>query len=171
MEATSEGPPPGGSAGGDGAVAGKVLRRSPTDRKIAGVAGGIAAHFGIDPLVVRVVFVLLALSGAIGIALYIAGWLLIPEEGSSRSVGDDLIDRLRKSPTWAPVLLIVIGALIALGNIPRSGGGLVWAALLTGAPSTWQTNPGLEGPEATESVQLLGAGRGTACLASPLRAT
>jgi phage shock protein PspC (stress-responsive transcriptional regulator) len=136
MEATPDRgpalPPPAQSSGG-GATTGKVLRRSLGDRKIAGVAGGIAEHFGLDPLLVRVIFVLLALSGAVGIALYIAGWLLIPEEGSSRSVGDDLVDRLRNSPTWAPVLLIVVGSVIALGNIPSWGGGLVWAAAFIGA--------------------------------------
>lgn len=137
MDATSDPsaalPPPEQTTAGGGPATVRSLRRSTSNRRVAGVAGGIAEHFAVDPLLVRIIFVLLALSGAVGIALYVAGWLLIPEEGASRSVGEDLIDRARNWPSWIPVLLIVIGAAIALGQIASWGGGLVWAALLVGA--------------------------------------
>ena len=58
---------------------GKRLTRSTSDRMIAGVAGGLADYFGLDPVLVRVLFVALAIFGGGGIILYIACWALIPE--------------------------------------------------------------------------------------------
>lgn len=58
------------------------LRRSRSDRKIAGVIGGIAKHFDIDPTTARVVYVVgSVLSAAFpGALVYIILWVLIPEE-------------------------------------------------------------------------------------------
>lgn len=61
---------------------------------LAGVAEGAARHFDFDVTIVRLAFVLLALVGP-GIPLYIAGWLLIPDEGSERSVLSDLLESTR----------------------------------------------------------------------------
>ena len=57
------------------------LRRSTTDRKVAGVAGGLARHLDIDPLILRVGFVVLAFFGGAGLILYAAIWALVPEDG------------------------------------------------------------------------------------------
>ena len=46
---------------------------------IAGVAAGVADYLGVDPTVVRIVFVVLAFVGGTGLPLYLAGWLLIPD--------------------------------------------------------------------------------------------
>lgn len=87
------------------------LRRTVDDRKVAGVAGGIARHLDIDPLVVRVTFVVTAFFGA-GLIFYGACWLLLPEEGSPRRPFG-LDDRSR-----AVALIIggVIAALTLMGN-------------------------------------------------------
>ncbi len=58
----------------------KKLYRSKTDRKIAGVAGGIAQYLDVDPTVIRIGFVLLALPGGPSIIFYFILWLVIPEE-------------------------------------------------------------------------------------------
>ncbi len=58
----------------------KRLYRSRTDRQLAGVCGGLAQYFGIDPTIVRVLFVLLALAGGPGLILYIILALIVPEE-------------------------------------------------------------------------------------------
>jgi phage shock protein C len=51
---------------------------------IAGVAGGLARYLDIDPTIVRVVLVVLALAGSgLGVLIYLALWLIMPEEGSS----------------------------------------------------------------------------------------
>jgi phage shock protein C len=47
---------------------------------VAGVAGGIAQYVAVDPVVVRIIFVALALFGGGGILLYLICWLLMPEE-------------------------------------------------------------------------------------------
>ncbi len=58
----------------------KKLYRSKTDRKIAGVAGGLAQYLDVDPTVIRIGFVLLALPGGPSILIYFILWLVIPEE-------------------------------------------------------------------------------------------
>jgi len=59
----------------------KRLYRSTTDRKIAGVCGGLAEYFNIDPTIVRVVFVLLLLPGGLpGFIPYVILWLVVPYE-------------------------------------------------------------------------------------------
>ena len=62
---------------------------------LAGVASGIADYFDVDPMLVRIGFVVLSLLGALAIPLYLAGWLLIPEEGAERSVAEELLARER----------------------------------------------------------------------------
>ena len=58
------------------------LRRSKTDRMIAGVVGGLARYFSIDPTLARVIFVVVSVLSAAfpGILVYIILWVLIPEE-------------------------------------------------------------------------------------------
>jgi phage shock protein C len=63
----------------------RTLVRLRHDRVLAGVVGGIAARFGWNPTMLRVVYVLVsALSAAFpGILVYLILWLLIPEEGAA----------------------------------------------------------------------------------------
>jgi phage shock protein PspC (stress-responsive transcriptional regulator) len=58
------------------------LRRG-EGRRIGGVAGGIARHFNVDPLLIRVAFVVLAFVGGTGLLLYLALWVIVPEESTS----------------------------------------------------------------------------------------
>ncbi|MBI5670477.1 MAG: PspC domain-containing protein [Chloroflexi bacterium] len=57
----------------------KRLTRSSTDKKIAGVCGGLAEYFGIDSTLVRLLFVLVALLPGPGLLLYIVLWIIMPE--------------------------------------------------------------------------------------------
>ena len=61
----------------------KRLVRSRNDRMIAGVAGGLAAVLNIDPLLVRIVLLALAFMNGFGFMLYLALWLLVPNEDSA----------------------------------------------------------------------------------------
>jgi phage shock protein C len=61
---------------------GKRLVRSRNDRMIAGVAGGLAATLNIDPLLVRIVLLALAFLNGFGFMVYLALWLLVPNEDS-----------------------------------------------------------------------------------------
>lgn len=58
----------------------KRLCRSDKERVIAGICGGLADYFDIDPLLIRIVFIILAISGGLGVILYLAAWLIIPRK-------------------------------------------------------------------------------------------
>jgi phage shock protein PspC (stress-responsive transcriptional regulator) len=94
------------------------LRRSTSDRYIAGVAGGLGRHFDVDPTIIRVVLVVLTFFGGAGVLVYAAVWLFVPEDGDTRApieVGTDV----------RRIILIaagVIGASIVFGT-PFLGNG------------------------------------------------
>ena len=69
-----------------------ALRRPIHDRMLTGVAVGLAGYFGVDVTIVRVAFVVLTVVGGAGIPLYLAGLLLIPEEGSDQSIAGSFIE-------------------------------------------------------------------------------
>ena len=58
----------------------RKLYRSKTDRKVAGVCGGLAQYFNIDATLIRVLFVVLAVLGGSGVLLYLALWIIVPKE-------------------------------------------------------------------------------------------
>ena len=93
-----------------------TIRRSATDIKLSGLCGGVARHWGVDPVLVRVGCVLLALSGGIGIVLYIAGWLLIPIDGKNEAVIHDVLgEQTRRWPREAWIAIVAVCSLIAFG--------------------------------------------------------
>lgn len=65
------------------------------DRMLAGVAAGVARYFDIDVTVVRIVFAVLAVVGGAGLPLYLAGWLLIPDEDAEQSIAGAFIQSLQ----------------------------------------------------------------------------
>src|SRR5712692_2939680 len=72
-----------------------ALRRPYQDRMLAGVAAGLARYFGVDVTIVRIAFVVLTVVGGAGIPLYLAGLLLIPEEGNDQSIIGSLIESVQ----------------------------------------------------------------------------
>ncbi len=56
------------------------LYLSDRDRKIGGVCGGLAEYFGIDPIIPRIVWAVAFFCYGVGLALYIACWLVLPRE-------------------------------------------------------------------------------------------
>ncbi|MCU1676703.1 MAG: PspC protein [Frankiales bacterium] len=79
-EQMTDQPPMGGNRAGEGRRG--SLRRPLTGRYVGGVAAGIARWFGLDPLLVRVAFVVLSLFGGSGFLLYAIAWLIVPEDGA-----------------------------------------------------------------------------------------
>ena len=74
------------------------LYRPTDDRMIAGVAAGIARYLGADVTAVRIILAVLTFVGGAGVPIYLAGWLLIPEEGAEQSiVGSFLQSRQTRS--------------------------------------------------------------------------
>ncbi len=58
----------------------RKLYRSRTDRKLAGVCGGLAQYFNTDATLIRVLFVVLAVLGGSGLVIYLAMWIIVPSE-------------------------------------------------------------------------------------------
>jgi phage shock protein C len=58
----------------------RKLYRSKTDRKLAGICGGLAQYFNIDATLIRVLFIVLAVLGGSGLILYVAMWIIVPKE-------------------------------------------------------------------------------------------
>lgn len=61
------------------------LYRSRTDKMIGGVAGGLAEYFDVDPVFIRIAFVLLLFLSGIGFIAYILLWILVPKTPESQS--------------------------------------------------------------------------------------
>lgn len=98
-----------------------VLRRSTEDKVIAGVAGGLGRYFGIDPVLIRIAFVVLLFFGGSGFLLYLIGWIAIPEEKPGDLVGE--APRTGGGDTVRYIiggLLVIGGAIWLLGQLfPR----------------------------------------------------
>ena len=58
----------------------KILWRSRQDRKIAGICGGLGDYFCMDPLWIRLMFVLFFLAGGAAFVIYLVMWLIVPLE-------------------------------------------------------------------------------------------
>jgi phage shock protein C len=94
------------------------LHRSRDDRVLAGVCGGLGEYFRIDPVLVRIAFVLLIFAGGLGILAYILGWIFIPEapdrpDGESESTLDRAIDAVGEDRRGGAVVLGLV--FVALG--------------------------------------------------------
>ena len=101
---------------------------------LAGVCAGVARSVGIDPLVVRVLVVALTVAGGTGALLYVAAWLMLPEDGNERSLAQSAVKEGGRD--MAEVLAIgsiVLGGLLLV----RATGvwfsdAFVWPLLLAG---------------------------------------
>ena len=109
------------------------------DRWFAGVAGGIAAKAGIDPLIVRGIFVVLALLGGPGILLYLIGWLLLPDFSGRIHVEEVIRGRASAGVIVTAVLLGVFVAIPLFINIVSGILGGAWFSQAWGfiAPPEW----------------------------------
>ncbi len=67
----------------------KKLYRSRDDRMIGGVCGGLGKYFNVDPTLIRLGFILMGLAAGSSIILYIAMWIVIPEEPIEKAKRED----------------------------------------------------------------------------------
>lgn len=115
----------------------KRLYRSKSERVIAGVCGGLANYLNIDPVLVRVAFVLFTFFGGVGFFLYIIAWIIVPCDKNVQKT-TKTSDSNRSIPIFWGILLIVIGAFLLMKqtgylyffrfwHIPWS---LIWGVLL-----------------------------------------
>lgn len=108
------------------------LRRSVTDRHIGGVAGGLARHLDVDPIILRVTFVVAIFFGGAGLLAYIGAWALVPEEGTD----DEPLGLDRRSRTIA---LAGVGVLALLSAVGDWAGAFwfPWPLAIVGAVVLW----------------------------------
>lgn len=98
----------------------RLPRRGP----IAGVAAGFGHRYGIDPVLVRVAFVVSTIFGGAGIVLYLAGWLLFPEPGGRGSMAESLTRKDRESPNQTKTIVLIVALAIAVSTMGPVGIGL-----------------------------------------------
>ena len=130
-----------GVPGGKGVTMSRRLYRSRTDRVLGGVCGGLGAHFDTDPLIFRLVFVLVTLMGGSGILIYLIMLLVVPREpaGALLATAASAPARADVEPALGPsseeaapartpgrggvagVILVALGALFLASNL-----GLFW---------------------------------------------
>jgi phage shock protein PspC (stress-responsive transcriptional regulator) len=118
------------------------LTRPHDGRWVGGVAAGLGEYFDLNPAIYRIAFVALALAGGTGILLYIAAWLVMPDEGKDESIAAAALKENRDKPSRAIGLaLIAFVAVLALSSTrlsPYPGNLWLAAALGTGALVWWQ---------------------------------
>ncbi len=140
----------------------KKLYRSNRDKKLGGVAGGLAEYFSVDPTLVRIIFVVSIFLHLIGAIAYIILWIVVPEEpfvfatasssteaktdeqGSATSEETNqqnkqqyyqaVSEQKNKRSSTLGVILVVIGSLFLMDNfIPRIHFGDFWPLILVAA--------------------------------------
>lgn len=134
----------------------RLPRRGP----IAGVAAGFGHRYGIDPVLVRVAFVVSTIFGGAGIVLYLAGWLLFPEAGGRASMAESLARGDRQSPNQTKTIVLIVALAIAVSTmgpvgIGLGGSGVIALALMLAAwwmlhmrsPEPPPLPPGISEPE------------------------
>jgi phage shock protein C len=89
----------------------RVVRRSRSERVVAGVCGGIGRYLGIDPVLLRIAFVILALANGLGVIAYVVAWVVIPEERPGQALGPV------PEPRRETGRLVLGGALVVLGLV------------------------------------------------------
>ena len=80
--------------------------RPSTGSKAAGVSAAIARRYGVDPILVRVGFVVLFCYGGAGLVLYMLGWLLFPKEAAP--LAGQTTPRREPTRTWVAVMLVLL---------------------------------------------------------------
>ncbi len=107
------------------------LHRPGEGRWIAGVALGLAHRLQIQPWIARMVFLVLVPVGGVGIFLYAAGWILIPDEGETESIAKGWSGK-GSARRWVGVALISLAAVVLLAETRLVRGELVFALILLG---------------------------------------
>jgi phage shock protein PspC (stress-responsive transcriptional regulator) len=109
------------------------LRRSSSNRVIAGVAGGLGDYFGIDPVIFRIGLVLSVFFGGFGLVAYLLLAIFVPTDGepdSAQRIGR----RLHRAGFWRGLGLIFVGLLLLAGLFALAGGAAFAVALGWGVP-------------------------------------
>lgn len=117
----------------------RVLYRRRTDRRLGGVAGGLADYLGVSATVVRIVFVVTTFMGGLGVIGYLLGMLLIPEEATGDAIGLRIVGGRRD--LLLALCLVVAGLVAALSNAHDFDVAVIVLLLAAGAFLWLRSNP------------------------------
>jgi phage shock protein PspC (stress-responsive transcriptional regulator) len=113
----------------------KRFERSSTDRLIGGVCGGLGRYFAIDPTLVRIGMVALALLGGAGLIVYAAALILVPSDGEVAAGPNDTRDRA--IAVGLAVLLTIVGCSLGLFGLGIGGAVFPVAFLAVAGLAVW----------------------------------
>jgi phage shock protein PspC (stress-responsive transcriptional regulator) len=100
-----------------------------TDRQvIGGVAAGLADYFNVDPVLVRIAFVVLIFVGGVGPLLYVLAWLFVPAADSGESIAQAALRRPAGLRTYVGVALVLLAVAILASAVSRPS--VIWAVVL-----------------------------------------
>jgi phage shock protein PspC (stress-responsive transcriptional regulator) len=120
----------------------KVLARPKDNRWLGGVCEGLARYFDLNPAIYRLAFVALTFAGGTGVFLYVAAWLVIPEEGATDSIAAAELRKHREHPQrllgLAVIAAVGLAALSSVHVWPSPGNLWVLAALVIAAAAWWR---------------------------------
>ncbi len=105
----------------------RLPRRGP----VAGVAAGFGHRYGVDPVLVRVAFVVSTIFGGSGIVLYLLAWLLMPAAQDDVSAAESLIGRGHSMQSPTKTLVLIVALVIAVSTVGPVGAGLGGAGLIS----------------------------------------
>ncbi|WP_175410776.1 PspC domain-containing protein [Streptomyces sp. TRM64462] len=167
MSSTTPTPPPPEAPGAqdDAPTAPGPLRRTPRQRVVAGVCGGLGRHFDLDPVVFRVVTGVLSVAGGLGLIFYGFAWLLIPAEGEDENEGRRLLSGRVDGASLTAVLMALVGCGLFLtmagANGDTIGFAILVACAVTGA-AVWSQRRRQTGAPGQEPAPGAGAAHAAA---------
>ena len=104
----------------------RVVRRSRSDRVIAGVCGGVGRYLGVDPVLLRIAFIILALANGLGLIAYVVAWVAIPEERPGQPIGPVTEPRRETGRLVLGGSLVVLGLVLLLDRLAPNLDELFW---------------------------------------------
>ncbi|HEU5471569.1 MAG TPA: PspC domain-containing protein [Actinophytocola sp.] len=144
-------------------------RRPRRGRKIAGVAAGIGIRYGIDPIIVRVAFVIATFYGGAGVMLYLLGWLLLPEQDDEAAPLESMINHKRSSTSSAFTVLLCLALIPAfLFFIDNEFSGILGVLLVAGTLYLLHRSRGHLGRPATPAPTMPFAAPGDPAAGTPV---
>ncbi|MFH9606382.1 PspC domain-containing protein [Streptomyces sp. NPDC017448] len=126
-----------------------TLRRTPRQKVVAGVCGGLGRYCDVDPVVFRIVLGVLSVTGGVGLIFYGFAWLLLPADGEDENEARKLLSGRVDGAALVALLLALIGCGLFLSML-HNRGMLSFAALLAVAVvgfSVWTQSPRSSAPE------------------------
>jgi phage shock protein C len=107
-----------------------VVRRSRSERVLAGVCGGVGRYLGVDPVLLRIAFIILALANGLGVIAYVVAWVAIPEEQPDRPAGPPSEPRRETGRLVLGGSLVVLGLVLLLDRLAPELDELFWPVAL-----------------------------------------